>query len=252
MRQRNAFIKIFVAFFFCGVLIFLSTTTLAQNTISILAHPFIRGISRMRAVLGFAPRASLEETNHTADEQARFTIETLRAENSRLKALLGFSTSHGLHLKGARVLLYSHDFGKEFLKIDQGEQAGVQLGDMAIDASGFLVGVITNVNTDVSTIEIASNSGMSFEVELIPSAIKSLAKGIGAATFSLEFIPRNSQIQLGDFVTLHTSGTTFLLGEIAVVRPARDGIFQTAEAVRAVRPEILREVGILLTNTFKD
>jgi len=182
-------------------------------------------------------------------QEARFETAVLRQENERLRDMLLFKNTGSASLLGARVLSYFNEFGKEFLFIDQGRDAGVNKGDLVLIDAYTVVGVIYKVGDDFSHVAIASNSDRSFEVELIPSGVRALAKGIGGRAFALELLPIDAEIRGGDFVSVsYTAGgvrRTLLLAVIAGEEIDQGGAFKSARASFLARPEVLNNVFVV-------
>lgn len=190
-----------------------------------------------------AGRLILENQELKAHE---FSIEKLVSENELMSKALGFKEKSKIVLKGAKVILYSRELGKEFLLIDQGEEDGVSLGNIVISADRLFIGTVHESGRGFSKVRLASNSGEAFDAELIPAGIKVLAKGLGGGSFSLELIPTESRVRRGDFVALrHPNAESFLMGEVTSADPALNSAFQEARAVFLIRPKLLHEVFIV-------
>lgn len=179
-----------------------------------------------------------------------FELEELRSEVKSLKKLLRFSEGRKLELRGAHVLHYGKVFGKEFLILDQGRQNGFGQDLPVLDENGFFVGTLKEVTEDFSKVEIASNPGETFEIEIIPVQVRALAKGIGGRAFGLELVPLDSTIRVGDLVLSFSqygkNRVPFYLGEITKVEPDINLVFKKAKATLLTKPEGLREVFIVL------
>ena len=239
MRRHNTLIKILAIAGVVAGLIFVGTTKPGRLVRSGAVH-FIAPIFQ----IGKSNSGSLSD--HAMDTSLLFDVETLTEENTRLKKLLGFKENFGESLRGARVLRYAREFGKEFLLIDQGLVHGVHSGDFAIDSNKFFIGVVGEARDEEAVVESVSNPGINFEIEVIPARVKSFAKGMGGGSVSLEFIPVGVTVKPGDFIAVRSpAGEPLLLGEIVKITPASDGIFQMVEAYRSGHPEMLSEVGVI-------
>lgn len=246
MLRKNAIFKVLAAVILLGVLIFFS----ASGPISSLREAPFRILKPfMNAAMNLGRTLEIE-TADMSNEQIKtlnFALEELRAENQTLKQALGFKEESGLPLKGGRVLLYSREFGKEFLVIDRGEKEGIKEGDLAVDAERLLVGVVRGIGKDFAKVGIASNDGEVFEGELVPAKARVLAKGRGSRAFSLELIPQDTPIRQGDFVALVSQkrNINFLLGQVASEKTNGTAPFKKAGAVLLARPEFLKEVFVV-------
>lgn len=175
-----------------------------------------------------------------------FSIEKLVAENELMSKALGFKEKSRIVLKGARVILYSRELGKEFLIIDQGEEDGVSPGNSVISPDRLFIGTVHESGRGFSKVRIASNTGEAFEAEIIPVDIKVLAKGLGGGSFSLELIPAGSRVRRGDFVALpFLNSESFLMGEVTSANSTLNSAFQEVKAVFLIRPGLLHEVFVV-------
>lgn len=179
-----------------------------------------------------------------------FYEEKLREENQSLQKVLGFKEAMQARLTGARVLLYTNESGRESLLVDQGADAGIKKGDIAIDDNQVLVGEVSETADRFSTVSIASNPAMRFPVTIIPTGAGALARGIGARTIALDLIPNETPIRRGDFVARSLSNITgrlhtVLVGMVADEYAVSSGAFVNARATLLARPELLDRVFVV-------
>lgn len=200
-------------------------------------------------VLGKSDEGTTLTEEGTAFQAIRFQMETMSAENERLKDALEFKKEKDATFKGARVLVYVREFGHESLLIDQGKDAGLREGDIVVDARGVVVGTVREALENSAQVMGAASPGETYDVEIGSLPTHALAKGIGARTFSLELVPADAPLKRGDFVAL--SGTHFsrpiLMGQIASLHLGVSVAFQEAYAVSLSRLELLKEVFVEIT-----
>ena len=200
------------------------------------------------SVLGKSDESNTLTQEGEAFQAIHFQLETIAAENERLKNALEFKKEKGVTIKGARVLVYAREFGHESLLIDQGKNAGVHEGDIVVDAQGVLVGTVREALENSAQVISASNPGETYDVEMRSLPTHALAKGMGARTFSLELVPADALLKRGDFVAL--SGVHFsrpiLMGQIASLYLGVSVAFQEVYAVSLSHPELLKEVFVEL------
>ena len=236
-----------------GLLIFFNTSTVARllhaqilNSMS----PIVRRLNMLRlwgngstVSRGTDGGASVDQEKKRAGLNA--TIQELTKENDHLRSALGFKERNKIDLKGAMVLYYGRELGKEFLLIDQGGKDGVAKGDIVVDADGILVGAVKDVEDSFAKVGIAANADEVFDAQLLPAQVKAFAKGLGNRTFSLELLPQNAVIRTGDYVMARGDKASFLLGEVVRVETAGTGAFKEVRAVLASHPEREEEVFIV-------
>lgn len=176
---------------------------------------------------------------------ARGAIEVLTQENNRLRSALGFKDKTDIHMKGALVMYYGRELGKEYLLIDRGINENIQKGDNIINANGLLVGTVKDVEDSFAKVGIATNTGEIFDVELLPLGVKAFAKGLGGRAFSLELVAQNAAIRRGDYVMTKGGQFSFLLGEVVRVETTGTGTFKEVRALLFARPDLEREVFVV-------
>lgn len=172
-------------------------------------------------------------------------IEVLTQENNRLRSLLGFKDKNNINVKGAEVVYYGRELGKEYMLIDRGARENVQKGDVVIDASGLLVGTIKDVEDSFAKVGIAANAEEVFDVEVLPLGVKAFAKGLGGRAFSLELIAHNAAIRKGDYIMTKGNQSSFLLGEVVRIETTGTGTFKEVRAVLLAHPDLKKEVFVV-------
>lgn len=248
--SRNPVPKIIFAAILLGLLIFFSRTDFFAGTFgkaTLALKPIAEAASRLR--LGLSGDSELAGENQRLIAE-NFELEALREENRSFRKALDFKEEKKIPLRGARVMYYGQEVGREFIIADQGLGAGIKKGDLAVDGNGFFVGIVESSREDTSRVDIGSNPGRTFEIDIIPSGTHALAKGIGGRAFSIELLPVDAAIAKGDFISLFgigRSGARFsaALGEIANIKKGGGSAFNEARAIILARPEALREVYII-------
>ena len=266
---RKTFFKIVITVILFGVLIFFNNFWAIKNIRNITVWIFepLMGLagatSKIFGGSGLSREYALNliQENHRL-KTANLELEKLKEENSSLKKIFGFKEEQRISLRGADVILYAQEMGKELLIIDQGKKDGISEGDVVVDENKILVGFIREVGNDFSKVSIASNPGETFAAELLPGKVRVVAKGIGGRALSLEFIPADAVVRKGDFVTLASHGSTdarfptkstypFLLGEVVSNQLADTQVFRLIKAAYLARPELLDKVFVVLSPALK-
>lgn len=255
MLGKNPLAAIGSATILAGLLLFfsLSASLPVKDWTFWAASPLLALVHGIGGV--FAPRGSLEtmaaENQKLKAENAE--LEALRSSNTAFKKALGFEEEGGRRLLLAAVSYYGAEAGKEFLVVNRGKEAGISTGVVAVDENGLFVGVVRDVGERFSKIEIASNPGEAFEVEVLPLKIKALARGIGNHTIALELLPIDAPVQSGDYVFLLGIGNEggaryhIPLGEVLSVKKNGSSAFKDGGASLLAKPETLREVYFLFS-----
>lgn len=176
------------------------------------------------------------------EEQVRAGQEASR-ENERLRELLNLQAKRqDFVFESAKVTARSADNWKSALTLSKGSSAGVEAGDCVVDQTGVLVGVVSTVGLNWSTVStvIDANTEIGGLVERTYSA------GVLEGDFSLmrqgrlklSYLPDGAQLVAGDEVLTSGKGDVYPAG---LVVGQVEGVFtdpsgQTRYAV--VRPDI--------------
>jgi|SRR3989344_3948674 len=240
-----------------GLLLFFSASKFVESTRGFLlelAAPAARALWSFDRVFGYG--LSDKEIAGIVKENSRLRaleaeFEVAKEESERLRAALGLSLEK-IEFRGAHVLKYSHDLGKEILLIDRGTEHGLKSGGIVYTEEGILVGRVNEVSGEVSKVSSSANPGETQEVEILPSGTKALAKGVGAGTLELGLIPSEASIRIGDIVVLlGNEGSrvpvSLFVGHVASISEGGGSAFKAAKASLFNRPGVTREVFVLLS-----
>lgn len=256
MAKKEKIITLVVALLLALMLIFFSGAKVvlsARAAVFWALKPLVLAAERVRFISGSAAFSRNEVVELVGDSQrlraSNVELEKLRSENQALKKVMGFSQNSGLSLKGAEVVLYTHESGREFLQIGAGKDDGVREGDLVIDENLIFVGMVRETGVTSAKVVSASSLGENIEVELIPSKIRALAKGLGARALRLELVPSGTALRRGDLAVLASSQGRypFAVGEIVREKPAGSGAFKEVNITHLARPELLRKVFIVFS-----
>ena len=162
--------------------------------------------------------------------QKTIGFEELRMENDVLRKALD------LDLAGEFELIISDIIGREisedYLIIDKGSKDGVVFGFPVITQQKSLVGKIIQVYETISKVQLLTSEDSSFDVKIFEKEIYGLVKGKGNFNLSLEFVPREKELNVKDKVITTSLGGNFpkglLVGEIKEVKKSDIASFQEA------------------------
>lgn len=196
---------------------------------------------------------AVETDNSLQDETLRklrlkeleFENAFLKKENAELKTALDFKKENRLRLLGAEVTAEFKEFGGEYIIINRGRKDGLEKGKLVIDAKGAVLGKIIEVDDNFSKVSFASNLDETFETVIYPLGIRAIAKGVGAGTIRLEFVPIDAVVKQGDFVFLSRPDRLFL-GQVVKTRSKQNDLFQDIEAVLLLSADKLKTVFVVL------
>ncbi len=223
-----------------------------ENAAARFIFPFSEFAENLKRSIGGLFLSTPEYPEALQNENIRlraleFEVEVLREENEELRKISGVGDNNLLPVRGARVVSYRRELGKELLFIDAGSDQGIHEGNIVADPNLFLVGTVSEVQAGFSKVEIASNSGEVLRAEIIPFRIPVTALGLGARAFALEALPRDAVVRVGDLVTVPLyGGKRIFLGSVTARGNGVSGAFGEARAILISHPETLRIVSVFI------
>ncbi len=245
-RHSKKLLKTIVVLALLGGLIFFSRTTAIKKireTIISLAVPVLRLTNYLRQNTDFYQ--GLIDEKDALIKELEFDLQKTNAENKTLKEVLNFKSENKLPLKGARVIFYSQELGKEYLLVDQGFQDGIQEGSLVIDDHQNIIGTVFETRENFSKIDIASNAGNNWEIKLAKDNTRALAEGLGNRSFAVKLVPEGTVVEKGDFLSLAKGGWgAFLLAEV-MTSEKENSNFLKIKAVTSIYPETVQNVFVI-------
>lgn len=167
--------------------------------------------------------------------QARLNrLDTLVAQNARLKGLLDAQKNLGLRVQFARLIDVDPDPFRHRIVLDVGAHQGIVVGQPVIDAHGVM-GQIVEVLPNTAIAMLITDPTHAIPVVVERTGLRTIAHGSGAIDrLELPNIPISADVKVGD--KLLTSGlggrfpAGFPVGEIVSVKPDSSGMFNAAIA----------------------
>ncbi len=231
-----------------------------RNAGSALVEPVYR-LAAFPADVARATRTAVATQGRLASEnralrealllaQARLNrLDTLVAQNTRLKALLDAQKNLGLSVQFARLVDVDLDPFRHRIVLDVGSNQGITVGQPVIDAHGVM-GQIVEVLPNTAVAMLITDPTHAIPVVVERSGLRAIAYGSGAIDrLELPNIPISADVAVGDH--LLTSGlggrfpAGFPVGTISVVRNDRNGLFTAAVARPAAALDRSGEVLLL-------
>ena len=178
-------------------------------------------------------------------------LQTLAADNARLRELLGAAQRGNLDVQLAPILDIDLDPTRQRLVLDSGSNDGVRIGQSVIDAGG-VVGQIIAVKPTHAIVLLLTDPSHAVPVAVARSGVRLVAYGDGRTdVLRLPSIPLSSDIKVGD--KLVTSGlggrfpAGFPVGTIISLRPDDSRAFLLGEVRPAAQLDRGRDVLLLRT-----
>jgi len=178
-------------------------------------------------------------------------LQTLDADNARLRALLGAARRGNLDVQLAPILDVDLDPTRQRLVLDAGANDGVRVGQSVIDAGG-VVGQVTQVTPMHATVLLLTDPSHAVPVAVARSGVRLVAYGDGRSdVLRLPSIPLSSDILVGDRIVTSGLGgrfpAGFPVGTIISLQPDDSRAFLMGEVRPAAQLDRGRDVLLLRT-----
>ncbi len=167
----------------------------------------------------FASRRDLQQENaslltqHLVLKTQLQKMESLEAENLRLRSLLGssFNVSNQRMLI-AELMTVDLDPFRHQITINKGANHDLYVGQPLVDSEGIM-GQLVRVSPYSSTAMLITDPGHAIPVEINRNGLRTIALGTGASSeLHLPYIANNADIKVGDLITTSGLGGRFPQG----------------------------------------
>jgi rod shape-determining protein MreC len=164
---------------------------------------------------------------------------------TRLETLLDLKRQVALPVIGARVIAYDPSLWSRSAIIDQGKDQGVKEGLPVLAPQG-IVGRIVEVYPEYAKTMLIVDRKSAADAMVQRTRVRGILKGKGGNRCSLEFVPKNADVQVGDLVLasglvgLYPKGLVF--GKVTAANKKNPGVFQEIEVTSSADLSALEEV----------
>jgi rod shape-determining protein MreC len=175
-------------------------------------------------------------------------VDTLIAENNRLRALVELKPALSVKSQAAEVLYEASDPFSRKIFIDRGATQGVVPGSPVIDEAGVL-GQVTRVYPLSSEVTLLIDKEAAIPVLNTRSHQRSAAFGADGAAMELRFMAGNADVKVGD--VLQTSGVDGIyppgldVARVVKVDPRADSSFARIALAPTASADGVRHVLVL-------
>jgi len=178
-------------------------------------------------------------------KQREVRFQEAQEAMTRLEGLLDLKRQVALPVIGARVIAYDPTLWSRSAIINQGKAQGVKDGLPVLAPQG-IVGRIVGVYPEYSKVMLIVDRKSSADAMVQRTRVRGMLKGKGGNRCSLEFVPKNTDVQVGDLVLasglvgLYPKGLVF--GKVTAANKKNPGVFQEIEVTPNVDLSTLEEV----------
>lgn len=238
-----------------AVLVFLAVALAASSTRTTMDTPRLAVLALVAKAS--RPFAALERWRELGRENeslrranAQLVLENAllaeaRAENERLRNLLGFSSQLPLEFVPARVIGTSTQGSVQAVILDVGNNRGLRKNMPVVCAEG-LVGKLYVVGSDHALAQLLIDRNARVSARVQRSRVTGIVRSLHANRLLLEQVPKRADVQVGDVVV--TSGLTPMfppglkIGTVTDVSEQNPGLFMSISIVPAADFGRLEEV----------
>jgi rod shape-determining protein MreC len=184
-----------------------------------------------------ARNVQLEQENSELKGQI-IELQQQLSQTSILSALLNFARANpDNQYRAAQVIGFDTSPFLSYVIINLGSDDGIRRGMPVVTNQG-LVGRVEAVNSSAAKVQLITDSASKVNVRLQPSNTQAVLLGSLTGDISLDMIPQNAQVQVGDLVLTSGLGGSYppniLVGQVTGVRRREQDLFQKASVQSAV------------------
>lgn len=225
-----------------------SGTPFLRNVAGVIASPFRSAGSAVAGWFGgigdhFDSVETLQQENEDLRAEVADLKEQLRQakkdqeENQRLRKLLDLQEQRrDLQLVSARVSERAVDNWSSVLTLNRGTNAGIAIGDCAIDEYGDLVGVVTDAGLNWCSVTTVLDTTSAIGAKIFRTEQVAVAQGqlslMTEGQLSLTYLESPDELVSGDLVVTSGLGGYYpvglTIGTVEELRTDADGLTQYA------------------------
>lgn len=225
-------------------------------SVSFAMYPVVRPLAKVKNFISVAVRLSdLAARNDILNQQVEkltadlAVSEKARQDNRFLREALGFKNETHLNAVPAEVITWDPLSFEPVVTLNRGERQGVGKGAAVVISGNILVGVISEVFAETSTMEVLTSSKTAVNAEVIPSGVRGIVRGEHGLGLTFDLVSQNEVIQPGDMLVTSGLGGQYpkslLIGKIGKISSSESELFQKAGVVPATNLRNLRFVFVV-------
>ncbi len=232
-----------------------------EGVIVSLTAPAINGLnflgdSLKRFWLGYVYLVGVEKENDKlkrrleeyVQKEVRYQEALLLAR--RLEALLDLKKQVALPVTGARVVAFDPSQWSRCVIVDMGTSEGVTLG-LPVLSGGGIVGRIVETYSHYAKVMLIVDRNSGADAMVQRTRVRGILQGKGGNRCSLEYVPKNVDIEVGDLVLASGLGGIYpagqVFGRVTQVDKNPSGPFQEIIVTPGGNLSLLEEVLIVKT-----
>lgn len=249
-----------------------SSSSFLHNTLGVLTAPFKSASSAIVAWVQdkqyyYKDHSDLAEENAQLrarvaelEQQAR-QAQADSEENALLRQLLDLrERKRDLQFASASIIERQNSNWASSLTLDRGSEHGIEAGQCVISSEGYLVGIITEVGLNWSTVQTTIDTDTQIGARVFRTGEIGVAEGdlslMGEGCLKLSYLFADTDIMHGDYIVTSGLGGFFPsdlgIGTVTSIKTDDDGITQYAVLSPMAALDTLSEVFIITAHDITD
>jgi len=230
--------------------LFISLTAPAVNGLNLVGAS-IKGVWLNYFYLVGARKENAELKRLMAEyDQKEVRYQEALLEARRLEALLDLKKQLALPVAGARVVAYDPTQWSRCVIIDMGKSEGASMG-LAVLGSGGIVGRIVETYPHYAKVMLIVDRDSGADAMVQRTRVRGILQGKGGNRCSLEYVPKNADVEVGDLVLASGLGGIYpagqIFGRVSQIDKGTGGPFQEIIVTPGENLSALEEVLVVKT-----
>ena len=245
---------------------FSSTSSVLENIAGVLTSPFRAAATAVSDWVG-DKRQYYEDVTALKEENAALKkeIAELRAqqrqaqsdseENKLFRKLLKLQEQRrDFTFVSAAVLAQSEDNWTSSLTLSHGTDSDIAVGDCVVNAEGYLVGVVSKVGLNWSTVLTVVDTDTELGARIFRTGEVAVAEGdfslMGEGKLKLSYLKADEEVLIGDQIVTSGLGGYYpsglVIGSVESVQTDDDGLARYAVLAPMVDFDVLTELFVII------
>ncbi len=220
----------------------------ARAVSMVVFYPFEKSIAHWKGLSGLSNENAILRQKVTELSIENQQLRQFEYENKNLRKLVDFKKRKGLELVPAEVIGRDPNRLTESFVIDRGRDAQLRPGMPVVTAEG-LVGKISEVVEGTSLVQTIFDRDFRVSCLEMKSRVIGILKWKGGSNCSLENVPVQAQVSVGDTIVSSGLGGIFpkglLVGVIVSMEPDNTGLFHDIKIAPAADFSSVEEVFVV-------
>jgi rod shape-determining protein MreC len=220
----------------------------ARGISMVVFYPFEKGIAHLKSLSGLHEENAMLKQRVTELAIKNQQLREFDYENASLRKLVAFKQRGELELVPAEVIARDPNRLAESFVIDRGKDAGLVRGMPVVTAEG-IIGKLSDVSEGTSLVETIYSRDFRVSCLVMKSRVIGILKWEGGVFCSLEDVPVQVELAVGDTIVSSGLGGVFpkgiMIGTIASVKPDNTMLFYAIEVAPAADLSRVEEVFVV-------